>query len=145
MTNFNYLVNDGDDRYVVRLGEDDPVHLISRRNEVASSQAAYEIGLSPELIHHESGALVIRFIDGKVFEESDVQNPANLSRIIDAIQTLHRGVPDHFHELPQMFWVFQILRHYRYLLQDSQSRHKTRLVELEKIANEMRSELKWRG
>jgi len=41
MTNLNFKVSDGDAQFVVRLGEDDPVHLISRANEIASCQAAF--------------------------------------------------------------------------------------------------------
>ena len=40
MTNLNFKVTDRDRHYVVRLGEDDPIHLISRDNEAASSRAA---------------------------------------------------------------------------------------------------------
>ena len=137
MTNFNYRVDDAEQSYVVRLGDDDPIHLISRKNEIASSQAAYEIGISPEIIHYQPGALVIRFIEGKVFQESDVRKKENLTRIVDTIQLLHKQAPSHFHDVPVMFWVFQILRHYRYLLQDSQSRHKDQVGELAKIANKL--------
>ena len=47
ITNRNYLVGDAGRRFVVRLGEDIPVHHISRSNEVAASRAAYAAGLSP--------------------------------------------------------------------------------------------------
>jgi len=53
MTNLNFKVSDGDDQFVVRFGEDDPIHLISRANEIASCQAAFKVGVSPELVHHE--------------------------------------------------------------------------------------------
>ena len=137
MTNFNYRVDTNAQSYVVRLGDDDPVHLISRKNEIASSRAAYEIGLSPEIIHHQPGALVIRFIEGRVFEESDVRKKENLTRIVDNLRLLHHKAPPHFHDIPVMFWVFQILRHYHYLLLDSQSRYKDQLAELEKIATKL--------
>ena len=37
MTNLNFRVDDSGEAYVVRLGEDDPDHLISRANEIAWS------------------------------------------------------------------------------------------------------------
>ena len=73
MTNLNFKVNDETGSYVVRLGEDDPIHLISRSNEIASCEAAFAIGVSPEPVYHENGVIVVRFVDGKVFEEADVR------------------------------------------------------------------------
>ena len=62
MTNLNFKVTDGGRQYVVRLGEDDPVHLISRSNEIASSKAAFEAGVSPELVYNEPAChLSVRF------------------------------------------------------------------------------------
>ena len=134
MTNHNFKVLDGDQAYVVRIGSDDPVHLISRRNEAATSQAAYEAGVSPELIYQEPGVLVIRYIEGKVFQEIDVANNDNLPRIIELLQHFHHQTPKHFHEVPVMFWVFQVLRHYQYLLRTGNSLHRDHLPVLSDIA-----------
>ena len=78
MTNLNFKVQDGAQSYVVRFGEDDPIHLISRRNEIASCKAAFAIGVSPELVYHEPGILMVRFIKGQVFDEADVRDAHNL-------------------------------------------------------------------
>ena len=137
MTNHNFKVTDSGQPFVVRLGEDDPVHLISRTNETATCRAAFEAGTSPELIHSEPGVLVVRFVEGKVFEEADVRIDANLTRIIELIRYFHHQVPNHFHQVPVMFWVFQVLRHYQHLLKAGNSSHKERLVELASIAERL--------
>ncbi len=137
MTNLNFKVTDGDDRYVVRLGEDDPIHLISRANEIASCQAAYEIGVSPELVYHEAGMLVVRFVDGKVFDEADVRIDANLQRIVELLQRFHHGIPACFKQVAVMFWVFQVLRHYQNLLLQGNSAHAARLPGLARIAADL--------
>ena len=137
MTNLNFKVTDGGDAYVVRLGEDDPVHLISRRNEIASCEAAYAVGVSPELVHHEPGILVVRFIEGHVFDEADVREEANLQRIIALLNRFHHEMPTRFEEVPVMFWVFQVLRHYHNMLARGQSAHATRLPELAQIGREL--------
>jgi len=137
MTNLNFKVIDGDDRFVVRLGEDDPIHLISRANEIASCQAAYEIGVSPELVYHEAGILVVRFVDGKVFDETDVRIDANLQRIIELLQRFHREMPQRFNQVAVMFWVFQVLRHYQNLLLPGNSAHAARLPDLARIAADL--------
>jgi thiamine kinase-like enzyme len=137
MTNLNFKVTDGDDQYVVRFGEDDPVHLISRRNEIASCQAAYAVGVSPELVYHEAGILVIRFVEGRVFGEADVRDDHNLERIIELLKKFHHEIPNQFNEVAVMFWVFQVLRHYNNLLLQGKSAHAARLSELADINREL--------
>jgi len=134
MTNLNFKVSDGNQQYVVRLGDDDPIHLISRRNESECARAAFETGVSPELVYSEPGVLVVRFVEGKVFEESDVRDDSNLKRIVELLRQFHQGIPQHFREVPVMFWVFQVLRHYQHLLKEGNSRHRDRLLELNNIA-----------
>jgi thiamine kinase-like enzyme len=93
MTNLNFKVSDCAEKYVVRLGSDDPVHLISRANERAACKAAFEAGLSPELIHAEPGVLAVRFIEGQMFQESNVRNNLNLARITTLLKLLHQTIP----------------------------------------------------
>ena len=139
MTNVNFRVRDGggDGDFVVRFGEDDPVHLISRRNEIACCNAAHAAGLSPELVYHEPGILVARFIEGQVYQKSDVREPQKLQRIVDLIQRFHQEMPARFDQVPVMFWVFQVLRHYHNLLSRGDSAHAARLPELAVIAGEL--------
>ena len=137
MTNLNFRVRDEAGNFVVRLGEDDSVHLISRANEIAACRAAHAVGVSPELVYHEAGILVVRFIDGQVFDEADVRDPRNLGRIVELLRRLHREAPGHFNAVPVMFWVFQVLRHYHNLLDQGDSTHRPRLAELRRIAEDL--------
>jgi thiamine kinase-like enzyme len=141
MTNLNFKVNDNSGQYVVRLGEDDPIHLISRANEIASCQAAFDIGVSPELVYQQPGMLVVRFIEGKVFAEADVREGTNLQRIIELLRRFHQQMPMHFRQVPVMFWVFQVLRHYNCLLQQGDSVHQPQLKELAEIATRLESDV----
>jgi len=137
MTNLNFKVVDGERACVVRLGVDDPVHLISRANEIAAGAAAHSIGTSPEPLYREDGIQVVRFVDGKVYGEADVRVDANLERIVDLLRRFHREMPRHFDGVPVIFWVFQVLRHYRNLLERGNSPHAARLPELERIADRL--------
>jgi thiamine kinase-like enzyme len=137
MTNLNFKITDGDECFVVRLGEDDPVHLISRRNEIASCEAAFAIGISPELVYHEPGILVVRFVEGRVFGEADVRDDDNLQRIVTLLSRFHHEMPQRFDEIPVMFWVFQVLRHYHNMLALRQSAHARLLPELAQIGREL--------
>ncbi len=141
MTNLNFKVTDGDRQYVVRLGEDDPVHLISRSNEIASSKAAFEAGVSPELVYNEPGVMVVRFIEGRVFQEADIRDDSNLSRIIELLKRFHIQIPKYFRQIPVLFWVFQVLRHYQGLLKEGNSRYAKRLTELDAIAASLEKEV----
>src|ERR1700752_425235 len=65
ITNKNFVVRDRGNRFVVRIGDDIPVHQVMRFNELAASRAAGAGGLSPAVIHNEPGAIVFQFIEGK--------------------------------------------------------------------------------
>ena len=137
MTNLNFKITDGDQCFVVRLGEDDPIHLISRRNEIASCKAAFAVGISPELVYHEPGILVVRFVEGRVFAEADVRDDDNLQRIVALLNRFHHEVPPRFDQVAVMFWVFQVLRHYHNMLAQGQSAHADRLPELAQVGREL--------
>jgi len=62
ITNVNFSVQDGARRVVVRVGADIPVHQVMRFNELAASRAAHAAGISPEVIYHEPGILVLGWI-----------------------------------------------------------------------------------
>ncbi|PRH88496.1 choline kinase [Labrys okinawensis] len=123
ITNTNFTVVDGDGKYVVRIGDDIPLHQISRANELAASKAAFAAGISPEVVHHEPGALVLRFIEGRTFTPQDVRDPRNHQAMIELIRRCHREMPRFFRGPAAIFWVFQVLRDYGHTLREGASRH----------------------
>ncbi len=137
MTNFNYKVTHLGNNYVVRLGDDIPEHLVWRDNEGASSIVAAKCGFSPAVSHRETGVLVIEFIEGKVFNEDDVKDANNLSRIILLLQDFHHKMPQQFDSYPALFWVFQVLRHYNNKLADKNSLHMTKMAEYMQISKQL--------
>lgn len=118
MTNHNFVVDDGGKRYVVRMGEDIPEHLLWRRNESETSRIAANSGFSPQVLHREQGILVIDFVDGRVYEATDVREPANMTRLVDLLLRFHTRMPERFDTYPILFWVFQVIRHYGGLLRN---------------------------
>jgi thiamine kinase-like enzyme len=137
ITNANFLVNDRGRRYFVRVGDDIPVHGILRFHELAASRAAAAIGLSPPVVHHEPGAIVFDYIEGRTFGPEDVRHPANLDRILTLIRACHRELPRHFRGPALIFWVFQILRDYALTLRDCGSRMLPKLPRLLTIAEKL--------
>lgn len=112
ITNTNFIVHHNGERFVVRIGEDIHVHGIMRFNEIAAARAAHAAGISPEVVYHEPGAFVMRFIDGKTFTEEDVREPSNLERIVPLIRSCHTEIPKHFRGPALVFWPFHVNRNY---------------------------------
>ena len=139
ITNLNFLVEDGGDRFVVRLGGDIPVHQVMRFNELAASRAAEAAGVSPAVTHAEPGVLVLRFVEGKVFAEEDVRAPQNLGRIVELIGKVHRDLPQHLRGPALIFWVFHVLRDYAHSLKEGESRHLDKLPTLMATAERLES------
>ena len=130
ITNLNFVVVDGGERYVVRIGEDIPVHGVYRANELASARAAHAAGIGPEIVHAESGALVMRWVDGRTLEPTDVREPAMLDRIVDTVRRCHQAVAPHLRGAAPVFPVFQVLRDYARTLREGGSRMAGRLDQL---------------
>ena len=134
ITNKNYLVRDRRERFVVRIGDDIPVHQVMRFNELAASRAAATVGLSPQVVHSEPGALVFRFIEGKTLAAEDVRPRPMLARILPLIRRCHREMPQHLRGPALIFWVFHILRDYAATLREGKSRWIAQLPRLLRAA-----------
>lgn len=122
ITNANFLVADGGEMFVVRVGDDIPIHGVMRFNELAASRAAFQAGLSPEVVHHEPGALVMRYIAGRTLTPELVRERPMLERILPLIRRCHRDMPHAMRGPVLMFWVFHVLRDYAATLRDGGSR-----------------------
>lgn len=140
ITNRNYLVGNDGRRFVVRLGSDIAVHHISRANEVAASRAAHAAGLSPAVVHHEPGILVLDYIDAKPLSVDDIRKPAMMSRVVPLVRSCHRDVARHFRGPAAIFWVFHVVRDYAAVLEAGGSRHKSRLISFLEIAERLERE-----
>ena len=128
ITNLNYLVNHGSEKLVVRLGSDIPEHLVYRSNEIIVSKAAYEIGVSPKLIHSEHGVLVLEFIESTTLDSKGVQQ--NLKRIIPVIKKIHHEIPNTLAGQPAIFWVFYVIKYYANFLKKNKSSHISKIENL---------------
>ena len=127
ITNVNFTVDDSGERYVVRIGEDIPVHGVYRVNELASARAAHAAGISPEIVYAEPGALVMRWVDGHTLEPAGVRDPDVLARVMDTVVRCHRDIPTHYRGMTPIFWVFQVIRGYARTLREDGSRMADRI------------------
>ncbi len=122
LTNVNFVVRDGAEKFVVRAGLDIPEHLILRFNELAAARAAERIGISPAIVHTEPGIMVMRYIEGRTLTEADVRDPRNLERIIPLIQRCHHDLRTELRGPALAFWPFHVIRSYGHTLRESDSR-----------------------
>jgi thiamine kinase-like enzyme len=137
ISNVSFVVADAGERYVVRIGDDIPVHGVLRFNELAASRAAHAVGLSPEVIYHEAGAFVLRFIEGRTLKAEDVRARPMLERIVPLLHTCHRRMPEQVRGPALIFWVFHVLRDYDARLRHDGSRMRPALPRLMDIAHRL--------
>jgi thiamine kinase-like enzyme len=137
ITNLNLRVTDDRRSAVVRIGDDIAVHQIMRFNELAASRAAHAAGLSPAVLHHEPGALVIDFVEGRTMTADDLRQPDLLGQALALVGRAHRDIPRHLRGPALTFWVFQVLRDYAGTLKDGGSRHLAALPGLLDTAAEL--------
>jgi thiamine kinase-like enzyme len=110
LTNLSFVVTHRGEKFVARCGEDIPVHHVFRDRERAASIAAFEAGLSPEIVHADTGITILRFIDGRTFGEADLR--ANVGRLAALLKECHTKVGRHLRGPANMFWVFHVIRDY---------------------------------
>ena len=137
ITNVNFVVTDARRRAVVRIGDDIPVHQVMRFNELAAARAAHAAGISPAVLYHEPGALVIDYIEARTLSAEDVRAPGMLDRILPLVARAHREIPRHLRGPALMFWVFHVIRDYAATLKDGDSRHSPRLPEVLRVAERL--------
>ena len=122
VSNASFRVTDSTGSYIARLGGDYPFHQVSREREAIASRAAFEAGLSPELVHAGDGLMVLRYLDARTYAEADVR--ANAGACVDILKRCHREMGRRITGQGAIFWVFQILRDYGATL----TRHSHRLA-----------------
>ncbi len=117
VSNASFTVSDAVGKYVVRVGEDYPFHQVSRHRESIASRAAFEAGLSPEVLHIEDGLMVLRHLTARTYSEADVR--ANWEACVDIVARCHREMGARVGGQGAIFWVFQILRDYAVTLKNA--------------------------
>jgi thiamine kinase-like enzyme len=140
ITNVNYLVNDGRGKYVVRVGDDIPLHQVMRFNELAAARAAHAAGLSPAVVHASGDLTVLDYIDSRTLTEEDVRAPGMLPKVLDLVKRCHRELPNHLRGPSLVFWVFHVIRDYGATLVDRESAYGALVSELVAIGNRLEQE-----
>ena len=56
ITNTNFIVDDQGERFVVRVGDDIPIHGVMRFNEISAARAAHAAAFRPKLSIAQTGS-----------------------------------------------------------------------------------------
>jgi thiamine kinase-like enzyme len=94
LTNLNLKVTTPRGIFVARCSRSDTSLLgIDREAEYANTQSAERAGVGAPVVEFrpDLGVLVIGFIDGRSFENDDLRKPGALTRVAEAVRTLHAG------------------------------------------------------
>jgi len=92
LTNENYLVEVGGQRYVMRLpGQSTELLSIDRANEIYNTKAAATTGISPKVLEHVAGldVMVLEFIPGPTMSAKTLQSKQMAARMAQSFHRLH--------------------------------------------------------
>src|SRR2546421_3913785 len=92
LTNENYLVEAGGERYVMRIpGASTELLSIDRVNEVHNARAAASTGIGPAVLEHlpELDVMVLEFIPGPTMSAQTLQSDGMVRRMAESFKRLH--------------------------------------------------------
>src|SRR3989441_5118313 len=92
LTNENYLVEAGGERYVMRIpGTSTELLSIDRGNEVYNTKAAATTGIGPRVLEHipELDVMILQFIDGPTMSATALQSAGMVRRMAESFKRLH--------------------------------------------------------
>jgi thiamine kinase-like enzyme len=94
LTNDNFLVEAGGERYVMRIpGQSTELLAIDRENEVYNTKAAATTGIGPRVLEHVPGLdiLVLEFIPGSTMSAGSLQSKEMATRMAESFHRLHES------------------------------------------------------
>jgi thiamine kinase-like enzyme len=112
ITNRNYLVTLGGNRYVIRVpGKDTSLLGIDRSAEREANENAASVGVAPRVVAQldDPPCLVTEIVECKEMIPEDLREPETLRRVIGSIKTVH----DSGANLPNNFDSFRVVEDYR--------------------------------
>jgi thiamine kinase-like enzyme len=141
LTNENYLVEAGGQRYVMRIpGQSTDLLSIDRANEVFNTKAAATTGIGPRVLEHIPGldALVLEFIPGATMSAKTLQSKEMASRMAASFHRLH-GAPRFLKD----FNMFRLIEDYLRIVDEHKvaipSGYRDRLPEVARIEQAVRT------
>jgi thiamine kinase-like enzyme len=118
LTNENYLVEAGGERYVMRIpGQSTDLLSIDRANEVHNTKAAATTGIGPRVLEHLPGldVLVMEFIPGSTMSAQTLQSKEMAARMASSFHRLHASP-----RFLKDFNMFRLIEYYLGIIEEQQ-------------------------
>ena len=112
ITNRNYLVVMGGNRYVIRVpGKDTSLLGIDRSAEREANENAAAIGVAPRVVAQldDPPCLVTEFVECTEMTPEDLRDPTTTKRVLETLRSVHESGA----ELPTSFDSFRVVEEYR--------------------------------
>src|SRR2546423_7636321 len=120
LTNENYLVDAGRERYVMRIpGTSTELLSIDRVNEVYNARAAASTGIGPAVLEHvpQLDVMVLEFIPGPTMSAETLQSERMVRRMAESFKRLHAASP-----FLKAFDMFRLIEAYLQIVEEHQVR-----------------------
>jgi thiamine kinase-like enzyme len=112
ITNRNYLVTLGGNRYVIRVpGKDTSLLGIDRSAEREANENAAQIGVAPRVVAQldDPPCLVTEFVECREMSAEDLREPETMKTVMGSLRAVHESQA----ELPTSFDSFRVVEEYR--------------------------------
>ena len=116
LTNENYLVETGSERYVMRIpGTSTELLSIDRANEIYNARAAASTGIGPAVLEHvpQGDIMVLEFIPGETMSAQSLHSASMARRMAESFKRLH-GAPRFFKD----FNMFRLIEDYLRIVEE---------------------------
>src|ERR1700694_889211 len=140
LTNENYLVEAGGERYVMRLpGASTELLSIDRVNEVYNARAAASTGIGPAVLEHipQLDVMVLEFIPGETMSAQTLQSERMVRRMAESFKRMHAAPP-----FMKDFDMFRLIEAYMHIVDEHRARipsdYRERLALLAEIERAVR-------
>src|SRR6059058_6461944 len=120
LTNENYLVEAGGQRYVIRIpGASTELLAIDRANELHNTRAAASTGIGPAVLEHvpQLDVMVLEFIPGPTMSAETLQSERMVRRMAESFKRLHAASP-----FLKAFDMFRLIEAYLQIVEEHQVR-----------------------
>ena len=111
LTNDTYLITDDKKKYVAKIGDDKIDFGIIRSQEIIAHKAAYQAGISPEVIYYKNEITVYEYLNSIILTPKEIREEKNLSKLVYLIKIIHNKVFNNLKNLNLFLDIFQMINH----------------------------------
>jgi len=128
MSNNSYLASDdGNNKYVVKIGGNREHYGVVMLHEVEASKAGYRAGISPKVIYTDDSILIFQYIDANELTIEGIREKETLKRIVSLIKIVQKEVVNYLESTNLSIGLFQMIRNKITILKERNSPYADKL------------------